>query len=180
MGDIVREISRIYELLKPFEPRIRFFLMQRVSHRDVEDVFQEIRIKFLECYPSLRDKTQLQSFIFQLVRDRLRNHFAREQRLRQYPWSDRGLEEKVPDTTGLGRPEETLLRDERLYMVRTCMMSIRNPDLRRVAELRYRNGLQYDEIADLLNMPINTVKTSIRRAKLAIMECMKTKAGGLP
>ena len=48
-----------------------------------------------------------------------------------------------------------------------------NPEYKRVLLLFYQQGFEYKEIAEILEMPINTVKTHISRGKEQLREYLK-------
>jgi RNA polymerase sigma-70 factor, ECF subfamily len=48
---------------------------------------------------------------------------------------------------------------------------------RAVIELRYKMDMSYEEIAKILEMPVNTVRTQLRRAKQVLKEVMEAKNG---
>jgi RNA polymerase sigma-70 factor (ECF subfamily) len=48
-----------------------------------------------------------------------------------------------------------------------------NPEYKKVLLLFYQQGFQYQEIADILEMPMNTVKTHISRGKEQLKEILK-------
>jgi RNA polymerase sigma-70 factor, ECF subfamily len=61
-------------------------------------------------------------------------------------------------------PLESIIRDEDESQTRKYIDSL--PELyREVARKRLLEGLQYKEIAEELNLELNTVRTRIRRAK---------------
>ncbi len=75
--------------------------------------------------------------------------------------------EGIPDQAedALGSLIETETQEERVRYVE------RLPDLyREVARRRIVDGMKYNEIAECLDLELNTVKTRIRRAKLIIEE----------
>ena len=51
---------------------------------------------------------------------------------------------------------------------------------REVIELRYLAQKSYNEIAELMDIPVGTVKTYIYRAKLNLKERMVRRSGGTP
>ncbi len=48
-----------------------------------------------------------------------------------------------------------------------------NPEYKRSLLLFYQQGFQYEEIAEIVSMPINTVKTHISRGKQQLREILK-------
>lgn len=47
------------------------------------------------------------------------------------------------------------------------------PEYRAVIVLRYHEGLAYEEIADVLDVPLGTVKTHVHRARKAMADLMR-------
>ena len=52
------------------------------------------------------------------------------------------------------------------------------PEYRRVVVLRYQEDLDYAEIADIMNVPVGTVKTFLHRARQALADELR-RAGGV-
>ena len=50
------------------------------------------------------------------------------------------------------------------------MMTLLRPDERAAIVLHYRHGLAHPEIAEAMQLPLGTVKTLIRRARLKLQE----------
>lgn len=66
-------------------------------------------------------------------------------------------------------PLDSIIKDEDAESLQSCIEAL--PDLyREIARRRLVDGLQYKEIAEELDMELNTVRTRIRRAKAMIDE----------
>lgn len=63
----------------------------------------------------------------------------------------------------IGNPEEELVREQRRQTLRLIVAQLK-PKYRRMIELRYFEELSYEEIAQRLNMPLNTVRIQLHRA----------------
>ena len=73
----------------------------------------------------------------------------------------------VPDVDPLVNPAEIVERNETGTVVRAALNEL--PTAYRIAlTLYYFRELKYEEIATVLNLPLNTVKAHIRRGKLAL------------
>ncbi len=64
----------------------------------------------------------------------------------------------------------SLIEAETVTEVRLAVARLKRPQLRRVIEAYYWEGQSYDEIAHELNVPINTVKSWMHRAKAQLKE----------
>lgn len=77
----------------------------------------------------------------------------------------RRIPSDVEDAEGTGALDAALMRDETIRNVRTAVLNLMPPEHRRVIEAFYWEGMSYQAIADEMNVPINTVKSWMRRAK---------------
>lgn len=64
----------------------------------------------------------------------------------------------------------TVLQDETKREVRQAVKLLTPPQHRRVVEAYYWEGKSYQQIADDLDVPINTIRTWLRRAKAQLKE----------
>lgn len=68
----------------------------------------------------------------------------------------------IPDTSG--EPATRLAQAESQAQLRQAILSL-PPDYRAVIELRHFQGLKYEEMAEILGLPLGTVKTHLFRAR---------------
>ncbi len=81
-------------------------------------------------------------------------------------------EDDDPDPPDPNDPAHDLESLEVLHAIDTCLANLANDDQRRALELLLYEELSYEEIAEALNRPLNTVRTDIRRGRLALRECL--------
>jgi RNA polymerase sigma-70 factor, ECF subfamily len=67
-------------------------------------------------------------------------------------------------------PDLSLFKAETAHETRQAVAELPNPNYRRVIEAYYWEGKSYAEIAQELNVPINTIKSWFRRAKDQLKE----------
>lgn len=79
------------------------------------------------------------------------------------------------DPAGPDDPSLDLERLEILHAVGSCLEAIPNRDQRRALDLLLFHDLTYEQIAGDLGIPLNTVRTDIRRGRLALRECLVRK-----
>jgi RNA polymerase sigma-70 factor (ECF subfamily) len=76
------------------------------------------------------------------------------------------------------QPESSLEKRELLEHLAEGVQGLRE-DYRLVIALRYDAGLSYQDIADALDAPINTVRTHVHRAKIELRRWMEEVPDGL-
>lgn len=76
----------------------------------------------------------------------------------------------LPSDTG--NPEETLLRSQKIMIMRE-VVEVLKPRYRRLIELRYFEEYSYEEIGAELNLPLGTVKVQLFRAREFLQNFLK-------
>jgi len=67
-------------------------------------------------------------------------------------------------------PDPSLIEAETAAEIRAAVAALPRPELRRVVEAYYWEGKRYEEIAAELNVPLNTIKSWLHRAKAQLKE----------
>jgi RNA polymerase sigma-70 factor (ECF subfamily) len=73
-------------------------------------------------------------------------------------------------------PEESMQKDERIQRMRDVVEKLK-PRYKRLVELRYFEEKSYEEISEILELPLGTVKAQLFRARDFMFELMKTTKG---
>ena len=132
---------------------------------DPEDVVQEVLIKIFRALPGFRGEARLSTWIYRVARNEALNALEKR-RPSLVPIDDcEELADGDEDPAAAHRRKVTRERLERL------MGRLDEPQ--RVAlELRYMGEKSYEEIADIMGIPLGTVKTYIYRGKLSLKRMM--------
>jgi RNA polymerase sigma-70 factor (ECF subfamily) len=130
---------------------------------DAADLTQDALIRLIRAIGSYRGETKLSTWLYRLVVnlgiDRMRRRGAPPIRL-----DDEGTDIDLPSDNPLDDVAGTFERDEQARTVRAAIAKL--PDAQRLAlTLHYFEDLRYEDIADVMGVPINTVKSHIRRGK---------------
>jgi RNA polymerase sigma-70 factor (ECF subfamily) len=138
---------------------------------DVEDVVQEVFIKVYKGLSSYRGESKLSTWIYRIARNEALNAATRK-RIEGDPIEEARIEAPTgsrPDTQFEKRAERSELETHLAHLDETQ---------RTVLELRYLGERSYEEIAEILDLPIGTVKSHIHRAKIELKRVMMRSAGG--
>lgn len=140
------------------------------SAEDANDLAQET---FIRAYSHLGTfNPQLAKFstwLYQIARNAARTHLGKERRRPQHEelYEDETLEQRLPDTRREASPDAMILAEEEQRFVRTALLGV--PEKMRTAlSLRYYRHMEYQEIADTMDVSLGNVKTLIHRGKAAL------------
>lgn len=139
------------------------------SH-EVYDVVQEAFIKAYRALANFRGDSQFYTWLYRIAINTAKNHLV--SRGRRPPLTDVDIEDAEHYSGSdllrdIDTPENNLFRDELKQAVDTAIMQLPE-DLRTAVTLRELEGLSYEEIADVMDCPVGTVRSRIFRARDAI------------
>ena len=139
------------------------------SH-EVQDVTQEAFIKAYRALPRFRGDAAFYTWLYRIAINTAKNHLV--SRSRRPPGSDVEIEDaEYYEAGGALRdqenPENQLFRAELEKVVNTAIKELPD-DLRAAVTLREFDGLSYEDIADIMDCPVGTVRSRIFRAREAI------------
>ena len=130
------------------------------SHRDADDACQEALIKITRSVPRFDGRSSFGTWAYRIATNAALDEL-RKRRRRPMPHDDDNPE--VADLRGARNVElveERLALDEALEQL--------SDDLRSAVVLRDVVDLDYQEIADTLDIPVGTVKSRIARGRAAL------------
>lgn len=138
--------------------------------QDVEDVTQEAFIKAFKALPRFRGDSAFYTWLYRIAINTAKNHLVA--RSRRPPGVDVDVEDaEHMDGADLLRdslsPETALARDELSAAIDEAIGQLPD-DLRSAVTLREFDGLSYEQIAQIMDCPVGTVRSRIFRAREAI------------
>lgn len=146
---------------------------------DVEDVVQDVFIKAYRGLPSFKGESSFYTWIYQIARNTSFNFVTRQQK--HVVLRDDMASEDAPDfEDAVGSdhedPERSLLARQISDTVEAAMKRLQ-PDLAEALVLYEVEGKPYKEIAQMLQIPIGTVRTRIFRAREFIAKRLEPVVG---
>ncbi|MDD2997791.1 MAG: sigma-70 family RNA polymerase sigma factor [Erysipelotrichia bacterium] len=164
------EIEFFAELVERYEKLVFSFLLARQNNmQEVEDVVQETFVKAFRHLASFDCERRFAAWLLTIARNLLVD--SKRKLGRSVASSDvviDGLLSDLPrdDST---HPPEVLIRREHFRKVVKMIQEL-SEELRVPFLLRIVNELSYQEISDLLNIPLQTVKNRIFKARAQLRE----------
>ncbi len=138
--------------------------------QDVEDVTQEAFIKAFKALPRFRGDSAFYTWLYRIAINTAKNHLVA--RSRRPPGTDVDVEDAEfmdgADQLKEGEsPESALARDELSAAIDEAISKLPD-DLRSAVTLREFDGLSYEQIAEIMDCPVGTVRSRIFRARESI------------
>ncbi|WP_257280709.1 MULTISPECIES: RNA polymerase sigma factor RpoE [unclassified Endozoicomonas] len=140
------------------------------DYQEVQDVAQEAFIKAYRAIDKFRGDSSFYTWLYRIAVNTAKNYLVSKGR--KIPESevdvhDADLLDTVTAIRVVETPERNLYRDEIEQVIHDVIRRL--PDeLRTAVVLREFDGLSYDEIANVMDCPVGTVRSRIFRAREAI------------
>lgn len=168
--------ARAFELLvRKYQHKIVQLVSRLVGDADAPDVAQESFIRAWRALNGFRGQSAFYTWLYRIGINTAKNHLVSRGRRpsdQDIDVADAELYGHTEHLSDMDTPEATLLSDEIRDTV-TATIAKLPPDLRRAITLRELEGLSYEEIAELMDCPIGTVRSRIFRAREAIDAVLK-------
>jgi len=167
------------ELIRRYERPLFSLLYRMVRDRELaEDLAQETFIKALNAIESYRPEFKFSSWIFKIANNAAIDHLRRrELDTLSLEGSPHAETPEAMEATALQigdrqeSPLDTVEAKELGGQIEAAIAKLR-PEYRSCILLRHVEGRAYEEIAQILNLPLGTVKTYIHRARNELRQAL--------
>lgn len=136
-------------------------------HHDAEEIAQTVFVKVWKALPQFRGASAFSTWLYRLTLNACTDHYRRERKRR----GDLSLDDPdlSPIRDAAPSPEEIVIQREEEAILRKALAEL--PEQHRVILiLREMDGLDYQEIAQVLEIQVGTVKSRLARARRALRE----------
>ena len=169
------------ELMGRYKDSVFYMLLKMVNNSDdAEDLTIETFGKAFKRLDQYTPQFAFSTWLFKIAS----NHsidFIRKKRIRaisidQVYSNEDGETYVIPVKEESLDPEESMQKDERIQRMRDVVEKLK-PRYKRLVELRYFEEKSYEEISEILELPLGTVKAQLFRARDFMFDLMKTTKG---
>lgn len=156
-----------------------FSIVYRMVHnqQEAEDLTQEAFIKAYNSISHFNEEYAFSTWLFKIATNNCIDFF-RKRKLKTYSmdksikYKDEEIQQEYADSEPTA--DKTLLAKEKSKTIRQAIDQL--PGKYRTAiVLRHHDEKSYEEIADILNLPLGTVKARIFRAREMLKKLLKDK-----
>jgi len=144
---------------------------------EVEDLTQEAFIKAFGSLPSFNNEYAFSTWLYKIATNNCIDYIRRK-KLQTFS-IDKPIESKegdfsfeLPDSTY--EPDKEMISSQRKKLLEDAINSL-PPKYRQVIVMRHQEELEYQEIAQILKLPLGTVKAHIFRAREMLYKYLRDK-----
>ena len=153
------------EFYKMVYPQILYIVK---DHGAAEDIIQETFLQVVKKFPQFENIAQIRGWIRVVVRNAALNYIRRHQKKHsQVVMEDVFIQEGLDLATDAETVETEVELKAISEAVSRYLLDLK-PDYRILVELRWKRGLSYKEMAEMLDIDEEMVKTKLHRARDAI------------
>ncbi len=154
---------------------VRSHISRYVSQKeDIEDICLESFQKAFSQIGSYNPEYKFSTWLYRIARNTAFDHLSKHDREKSN-MPTTSINEDIAELkelpASMHNPEEDIINQQEYDKWLTNIEKLKE-DYRIVAKMNLIDNFGYKEIADALEMPINTVKTKIRRAKAQLLKMM--------
>jgi len=172
------------EIINHYKNGLYAFLKRFLNHHDqVEDVFQETFLQLYNSRSSFDPKRNLRPWLFTIAANKAKDALRKQQRTAAIPIGSIGNSEEMSFGDALDilashdkMPLDELAKDETAMMVRQIISEMPE-NLREILILSYFNQFSYKQMAEMLSIPIGTIKSRLHTAVAGFAKEWKISVG---
>jgi RNA polymerase sigma-70 factor (ECF subfamily) len=154
------------ELVGRFGPRLHYFLLKLLARPDrAEDLAQEIWLEVLRQLPRLKDAAAFTTWLYRIAHGKAMLEARRNSREPTI----------TTDVECLAQAEEeATFSPEQAAQIHAALNQL-DPTQREALVLRFLEGLSYEEIGEIVDCPVGTVRSRIHYAKARLRQLLKCR-----
>jgi RNA polymerase sigma-70 factor (ECF subfamily) len=150
-------------LIERYQAPLRYFISRLSANPETaEDIFQDTWLTVIRRIHSLKKIDAFSTWLYRIARNKVYQQFRRKRKL-----SELNENIAVPNDT-----ENDVFSTEDAAKIHRCLKELL-PEYREVLMLRFLEQMSYEQISQVINCRLGTVKSRIHYAKLALKKEME-------
>lgn len=141
------------------------------SYEEAQDMTQEIFMKLYNSLDKYDSRKKFSAWLLTLSKNHLIDNY------RKTKWEKKNrdeLDEHFLAAQGRSGPEEGMIREENKKILWSGLNHL-SSEVRMAVILRDIQGKKYEEIAEIMKLPLGTVKSRVNRGRVQLAKILKNK-----
>lgn len=157
-----KELFRTY-----YKPLSQFADSILRNKESAEEVASDVFLNVWKNRERLLQITNVKVYLYVSTKNTALNYLAREQKTKHFSLDDLSVEVSLSDIS----PEELLISREMMRKLQSAVNSL-PPKRKLIYKLIREDGLRYKEVAQILDISVNTIDVHMANATKHIVKCM--------
>ena len=173
-----RDHEAFTELVDRYKHRVHWMVRRMIGAGEAEDLTQEVFLRAYQALPRFRGESKFSTWLYRIARNLCLSELRKAGRHGEQLALDDESEERIHHLlphSGEGLEEQIEKHDLSGHVRR--LMDRLPGNYRTALTLFYNNKARYEEIAEIMEIPIGTVKTYIHRARLRLRDLLLEEPG---
>ena len=150
-------------LIERYQAPLRYFISRLSANSETaEDIFQDTWLTVIRRIHSLKKTDAFSTWLYRIARNKVYQQLRRKRKL-----SELNENIAVPNNT-----ENDVFSTEDAAKIHRCLKDLL-PEYKEVLMLRFLEQMSYEQISQVINCRLGTVKSRIHYAKLALKKEME-------
>jgi RNA polymerase sigma-70 factor, ECF subfamily len=174
-----KDIEAFGRVVDEYQNRVYGFVRRMISNPDeAADVTQEVFIRAFQSFDRFDGRSSVRTWLFRIAHNLC---IDRSRKAHRTPAavslvdSEEGDDFEISDTRW--QPDQLALDEELMTVIERAIESM-SAKLRSVLLLHDKEDMSYDEIAELLSVPVGTVKSRLFLARSHLQQALKRYTEG--
>lgn len=161
------------DLVRKYQDRLFTTMVHAIGlHAEAEDVVQEAFAQAFVKLSSFKRESQFYTWLYRIA---FNVWLSRRRRKRPTVSLDKNRETLGSEPMDVGDSAETqAIKKEDARILYEAMQTLED-DHRQILVLREIDGQSYEQIAEVCQLPVGTVRSRLHRARKQLLECMKQR-----
>ena len=144
------------------------------NHEDAQDCLQEAMLRIYRAISSFKGQSSFSTWVYRITMNTCLDELRRR-KMRRTTSLDGLLDSGWSPAEELETPENNAIRSEQRRQIDRAIASLPD-DMRSAIVLRDIQGFSYEEIAEMLNANVGTIKSRISRGREKLRETLSLHA----
>ena len=155
------DVSALNILVKRHLKPVFNYILKQVGNREAaDDLTQMVFIKCCKSLRQLKDHDRFVPWLYRIAVNLVRDHWRRRRYIVSLDDDSDDVNSLTNRLTSDDDPYEAVETEQRAELVKRALKML-PPEQREVLVLKIYQGLKFTEIAEIVNAPLNTVKSRL-------------------
>ena len=159
------------DLYREYQPRLYRYLARIAGEAPAGELANDVMVEVWKSAGSFRGEANVSTWIFGIAHYKALNEFRRTRR------DQVELEDAGPLADTAANPQQRFEQRDREACLKRALQRL-SPEHREAMQLTYYAGFSYEEIAEVMRCPVNTVKTRMFYARRQLKEFLAEEGIG--